>query len=87
MTLHFLCPAPRQPAGGVEKIYQFVAALERAGMQAMVVHPDGSKPLAYWFEPAATVVRADQLDFDVDQMCWSYPNAGPSTFAFRTTPR
>ena len=66
MTLHFLCPAPRQPAGGVEKIYQFVAALERAGMQAMVVHPDGSKPLAYWFEPAATVVRADQLDFDVD---------------------
>ena len=30
MTLHFLCPAPRQPAGGVEKIYQFVAALDNA---------------------------------------------------------
>ena len=67
MTLHFLCPAPRQPAGGVEKIYQFVATLERAGVQAIVVHPNGSKPLAYWFEPAATVVRADQLDFDVDR--------------------
>ena len=49
MTLHFVCPAPRQPAGGVEKIYQFVAALERAGIQAVVVHPNGSKPLAYWF--------------------------------------
>ena len=65
MTLHFVCPAPRQPAGGVEKIHQFVAALERAGIQAVVVHPNGSKPLAYWFETGATVVRADALDFDV----------------------
>ena len=67
MTLQFVCPAPRQPAGGVEKIFQFVAALERAGVQAVVVHPNGAKPLAYWFEGAATVVRADALDFDVDR--------------------
>ena len=67
MTLQFVCPAPRHPTGGVEKIYQFVAALERAGVQAVVVHPNGAKPLAYWFEAAATVVRADKLDFDVER--------------------
>lgn len=65
MTLYFACPTAQHPAGGVHKIFQFAAALDQAGFPSVVVHPSGSTPMEFWFEPAARSLGAEQVTFDV----------------------
>lgn len=66
MTLHFLCPVPIGPSGGVQKIYQFASALDRSGIASVVVHPSGSKPFDLWFDAAATSLPSVDVAFDPD---------------------
>lgn len=49
MTLYFVSPAPRIAAGGVQRIYDIAATLNRTGIDSVVVHPKGQgKPT--WFD-------------------------------------
>lgn len=82
-VIYFACPAPGQPAGGVEKIYQFADALESASIRAAVVHTTRSKP-TMWFKTSTTVLLARDVAFDpssdvlVVPEKWAYSASIPS---------
>lgn len=62
MTIHFACPVAARPSGGVEKIHQFAAALDRAGFDAQVVRPLRA-PMPRWFPTEARVVASADVAF------------------------
>jgi len=66
MKLYFICPYESRPVGGIKQIYRQVDILNKAGLEAFVVHPnEGDR--CEWFQNETKIIYNSKIFDELHQ--------------------